>query len=39
MKNNKYVLSSLIILFTGVFYFTLHAQQKNDTHRANFSGK
>jgi hypothetical protein len=39
MKNNKYVLSSLIFLFTGVFYFTMQAQQKNDTHRANFSGE
>jgi hypothetical protein len=38
MKNNKYVLSCLIILLTGVFYFTLHAQQKKDTHRAGFYG-
>ena len=39
MRNKKYVLSCLIILLTGAFYFTIQAQQKNDTHRANFSGE
>ena len=39
MKNKRYVLSCLIILLTGVFYFPVQAQQKNDTHHANFSGE
>lgn len=39
MKNIKYILSSFIILLTGVMYFGVQAQQKNDTHRANFSGE
>lgn len=39
MKNKRKVLSCLIILLTGVIYFTVQAQQKNDTHRANFSGE
>lgn len=39
MKNKRYVLSGLIILLTGVIYFAVKAQQKNDTHRANFSGE
>ena len=39
MKNTKYILSCLIILFTGVIYFSVQAQQKKDTHRANFSGE
>src|ERR1700760_1723633 len=39
MKNKKNLLPCLIILLTGVIYFTLQAQQKNDTHRANFSGE
>jgi len=29
----------MIILLTVVFYFTVEAQQKNVTHRANFSGE
>src|ERR1700759_5843851 len=39
MKNKRNLLPCLIILLTGVIYFTLQAQQKNDTHRANFSGE
>ena len=39
MKNKRTVLSCLIILFTGVIYFAVQALQKNDTHRANFSGE
>ena len=29
----------LIILLTGIIYFAVQAKQKNDTHRANFSGE
>ena len=39
MKNKKCVLSCLIILLTGVIYFSGQAQQKNDKYRANFSGE
>ena len=39
MKNKGTVLFCLIILLTGVIYFAVQAQQKNDTHRANFSGE
>jgi hypothetical protein len=39
MKNKRSVLSCLIILLTGVIYFAVQAQQKNDTHRADFSGE
>jgi hypothetical protein len=39
MKNKRYVLPCLIFLLTGVFYFTVPAQQKNNTHRVNFSGE
>ena len=39
MKNKGTVLFCLIILLTGVSYFAVQAQQKNGTHRANFSGK
>ena len=39
MKNKRNVWFCLIILLTGVIYFTVQAQQKNDTHRANFSGE
>jgi len=39
MKNKRCVLSCMIILLTVVFYFTVEAQQKNVTHRANFSGE
>ena len=39
MKNKRIGLSCLIILLTGVIYFAVQAQQKNDTHRANFSGE
>lgn len=39
MKNKRNVLTCLIILLTGVIYFAVQAQQKKDTHRANFSGE
>ena len=39
MKNKRNVLSCLIILLTGIIYFAVQAQQKNGTHRANFSGE
>ncbi|MDP4283770.1 MAG: hypothetical protein Q8891_05065 [Bacteroidota bacterium] len=39
MKNKKTVLYGVIILLTGVIYFAVQAQQKNGTHRANFSGE
>ena len=39
MKNKRNILSCMIILLTGVIYFAVQAQQKNDTHRANFSGE
>ena len=39
MKNKRNVLSCLIILLAGVIYFAVQAQQKNGTHRANFSGE
>ncbi|MDJ1494975.1 hypothetical protein QNI19_18700 [Cytophagaceae bacterium DM2B3-1] len=39
MKVKRNVLFCLIILLTGVIYFAVQAQQKNDTHRANFSGE
>ncbi|HEY6435582.1 MAG TPA: hypothetical protein VIY47_03260, partial [Ignavibacteriaceae bacterium] len=39
MKNKRIVLSCLVILLTGVIYFAVQAQQKNGTHRANFSGE
>ena len=39
MKNIKFVLTWLIILLTGVINFSVQAQQKNNTHRANFSGE
>jgi len=39
MKNKRTVLSCLVILLTGVIYFTLQAQQKNGAPRANFSGE
>ena len=39
MKNKRNVLFCLIILLTGVSYFAVQAQQKNGTHRANFSGE
>ncbi|MCC6289099.1 MAG: hypothetical protein IT249_14555 [Chitinophagaceae bacterium] len=39
MKNKRTVLYSLIILLTGAIYFAVLVQQKNDTHRANFSGE
>ena len=32
-------MSLVIILLTGVIYFPVQAQQKNNTHRANFSGE
>ena len=39
MKNKRTVLTCLIILLTGAIYFAVQGQQKNDTHRANFSGE
>ena len=39
MKNKRNVLYSLIIILAGVIYFQVQAQQKNGTHRANFSGE
>ena len=39
MKNKRNVLYSLIIILAGVIYFQVRAQQKNGTHRANFSGE
>jgi hypothetical protein len=39
MKNKRTVLYSLIIILAGVIYFQVQAQQKNGTHRANFSGE
>lgn len=39
MKNKRTVLFCLVILLTGVSYFAIQAQQKNGTHRANFSGE
>lgn len=39
MKNKRNILFCLIILLAGVIYFALQAQQKNDTHRGNFSGE
>ena len=36
---NKIFLSFLVILLTGVIYFAVQAQQKNVTHRPNFSGE
>jgi hypothetical protein len=39
MKTKTKVLSCLIILLTGVIYFAIQAQQKNGTHRPNFSGE
>ena len=39
MKNKRTVLSCLIILSIGTIYFAVQAQQKNDTHRTNFSGE
>ena len=38
MKNNN-VLYSLIIMMVGLACFAVQAQQKNGTHRANFSGE
>lgn len=39
MKNKRTVLTCLAILLAGVIYFAVRAQQKNGTHRANFSGE
>jgi hypothetical protein len=39
MKIKIYVLTGIIILITGLMYFPVHAQQKNGTHPANFSGE
>ena len=39
MKNKRNVFYGLAIMLVGVIYFTVQAQQKNSTHRANFSGE
>jgi hypothetical protein len=39
MKNKRYVWTCLLVLLTGVMYISIQAQQKNSTHRANFSGQ
>ena len=39
MKNKRSVFSCLVILLTGVTYFTVQACQKNGNHSANFSGE
>ena len=39
MKNKRSILASFIILLTGIMYISLHAQQKNSTRRATFSGQ
>jgi hypothetical protein len=39
MKNKRNVLYSLAIMLVGVTYFPVQAQQKNGTHRADFSGE
>lgn len=39
MRNKKYIISSVIILLTGVIYLTLEAQQKKVTYRTKFSGE
>lgn len=39
MKNKRNVSACLIILLTGVIYYAVQAQQKNGTHRTNFSGE
>jgi len=39
MKNKRNVLYSLAILLVVVIYFLVQAQQKNSTHRADFSGE
>ncbi len=39
MKNKRTVWLCVIILLTGIIYFAVHAQQKTDTHRPDFSGE
>lgn len=39
MKNRRVVLLCLVILVTAVIYFAIQAQQKKNTHTANFSGE
>jgi len=39
MKNKRIDFYCLVILLTGVIYFAVQAQQKNGTHRTNFSGE
>ena len=39
MKNKKNILYSLAIMLVVVIYFSVKAQPKNGTHRANFSGE
>jgi len=39
MKNKRNVLYSLAIMLAGIIYVPVQAQQKNGTHRANFSGE
>lgn len=39
MKSSIYVFSCLIILLTGLMYFSIQAQQKKGAHRVDFSGE
>jgi hypothetical protein len=39
MRNQRYILASVLILFIGVIYFTLEAQQKNVAYRNKFTGE
>jgi len=39
MENKRYILSSLIILLTGLLSFPVEAQQKKATYRADFSAE
>ena len=39
MKNKRNVLYRLAIMLVAVIYLPVQAQQKNDTHRADFSGE
>src|SRR5688500_15749546 len=38
MSNKRNALYSLTIMLVGILYFPVEAQQKNSTHRADFSG-
>jgi len=39
MKNKKSAFASLLILLTGILFFTVQAQPKKGTNEASFSGK